>query len=138
MLMIEKVDYEGNTFAIVLRRNYEQDGVNFITSPENPLQLGVLNHRSGVEIKPHIHRSLTKTVNEVQEILHIDYGEVEAKFYDAEGRKLGQLILNTGDTILLLSGGHGFSILRDSKIIEVKQGPYVSREEDKTLLEVRE
>lgn len=136
--MIEKVEYEGNTFAIVLRHNYEQEGVNFITSPENPLQLGVLNHRSGTEIKPHIHRSLTKTINEVQEILHIDYGEVEAKFYDANGRKLGQLILNTGDTILLLSGGHGFSILRDSKIIEVKQGPYVSREEDKTLLEVRE
>jgi len=136
--MIEKMEYEGNTFAIVLRHNYEQEGVNFITSPENPLQLGVLNHRQGTEIKPHIHRGLTKTVNEVQEILHVDYGEVEAKFYDANGRKLGQLILNTGDTILLLSGGHGFSFLRDSKIIEVKQGPYVSREEDKTLLEVGE
>ena len=136
--MIEKIEYEGSAFALILRHNHEQEGVTFFTSKDNPLQLGIINHRQGTEVKPHIHRNLSRTISEVQEILHIDCGEVEAKFYGANGRKLGSLILNTGDTILLLSGGHGFNILRDSKIIEVKQGPYVSREEDKTFLEVRE
>jgi hypothetical protein len=32
---------------------------------------------------------------------------------------------------MLLSGGHGFNVLEDSKIIEVKQGPYRGVEEDK-------
>lgn len=136
--MIEKVEYEGVTFALVVRHNYERKGVNFITSPDNPLQLGILVHQQGTEVRAHFHRNPQRTIGEVQELLHIDYGEVKAKFYDTNGRKLGSLILNTGDTILLLSGGHGLSILKDSKIIEVKQGPYVSCEEDKIFLEVRE
>jgi hypothetical protein len=38
--------------------------------------------------------------------------------------------LYTGDVILLAAGGHGFEMLEDSQIIEIKQGPYVG-EEDK-------
>ena len=32
--------------------------------------------------------------------------------------------LNKGDIILLAHGGHGFEILEQAEIIEVKQGPY--------------
>ena len=122
--MIEKIEYEGSAFALILRHNHEQEGVTFFTSKDNPLQLGVFQHRQGTEIKPHIHRNLPRTISAVQEVLHIEYGEVEAKFYDTDGKNLGSVILNTGDTILLLSGGHGFNILKDSKILEIKQGPY--------------
>jgi len=40
-------------------------------------------------------------------------------------------ILNAGDVILLASGGHGFKVLDEVEMIEVKQGPY-SGEADKT------
>ena len=36
-----------------------------------------------------------------------------------------KLKANTGDVILLASGGHGFQMIEQSEIIEVKQGPYV-------------
>jgi Uma2 family endonuclease len=36
-----------------------------------------------------------------------------------------------GDTILLVTGGHGFEVLEEVEMIEVKQGPYVS-DRDKT------
>lgn len=114
-----------------MRQNYEPEGVNFVTSGDNPLQLGILKHQQGSKIKPHIHKSYPKTVNEVQEVLHIEYGKVEAEFYESAGKKVGSTVLNSGDTILLLSGGHGFNILEDSKMIEVKQGPYYGVEEDK-------
>jgi len=129
--MIEKIEWKGKVFALILRINYEPEGVSFITPQNNPLQLGILKHRQGSKIKPHIHKTYLKTIREVQEVLHIDYGKVEAEFYEVTGRKIGSTVLNSGDTILLLSGGHGFSILEDSKIIEVKQGPYHGVEEDK-------
>ena len=128
---VEKFEYNGQIFALIMRQNYEPEGVNFITTEDNPLQLGVLKHQKGSKIKPHIHRSSSRTVNEIQEVLHIAYGKVEAEFYESAGKKVGSTILNSGDTILLLSGGHGFNILEDSKIIEVKQGPYRGVEEDK-------
>ena len=40
-------------------------------------------------------------------------------------------MLEAGDVILLISGGHGFVVLEDVQMIEVKQGPY-SGDEDKT------
>ncbi len=129
--MIEKIEYEGNTFALILRYNHEQEGVTFFTSQENPVQLGILKHRQGTRVKPHIHRNLPRTISETQEVLHIEYGEVEARFYDTNGKELGSVILKDGDTILLLSGGHGFNILKDSKILEIKQGPYYGPENDK-------
>ena len=132
--MIERVEYEGKILAIILRHGYEKEGVNFITSQDNPLQVGVLKHKQGTEIKPHIHRNLPRTISEVQEVLHVEYGEAEAEFYDEMGRKLAKVRLNEGDTILLVSGGHGFNILKDSKIIEIKQGPYYGVEEDKERL----
>ena len=108
---IEKFESSGQIFALIMRNTYEPDGVNFITSGDNPLQLGVLKHQQGHKIKPHTHRSSPKTINEAHEVLHISYGKVEAEFYDSAGEKVGSAVLNSGDTILLLSGGHGFNIL---------------------------
>lgn len=129
--MIEKVESAGSLIALIVRHDYEVEGTNFITPGENSLQLGVLEHHSGSRIKPHIHKSISKTITEVQEVLHLECGKVEAEFYGESGEKIGSKVLNAGDTILLLSGGHGFNILEDSKIIEVKQGPYYGVENDK-------
>lgn len=43
-------------------------------------------------------------------------------------------ILETGDVILLSEGVHGFEILEETEMIEVKQGPY-AHEMDKTRFE---
>ena len=132
---MEKIEYGGEAFALVVRHEYEREGVNFLTSEQSSLQLGVLKHPRGSKIKPHIHKIHPETINEVQEVLHVEYGKLEAEFYERTGRKVGSTILNMGDTILLLSGGHGFNILEDSKIIEVKQGPYRGVEEDKERIQ---
>jgi len=133
--LIEKVECECKIIALILRRGYDMDGVNFITSKDEPIQLGILKHQCGTKIRPHVQKNQPRTISEVQEVLHIEYGKVEAEFYERDGKKVASAILNSGDTILLLSGGHGFNILEDSKIIEVKQGPYYGGEEDKQLLE---
>ena len=61
---------------------------------------------------------------------------MEAEFYESGGKKIGRTVLESGDTILLLSGGHGFNILEDSKMIEVKQGSYYGVEKDKEHLDI--
>ena len=46
------------------------------------------------------------------------------------GKKLGGCFLLPGDVVLLAHGGHGFTMLEPSEMIEVKQGPYAG-EQDK-------
>ena len=134
--MIETIEAEGKVLAIVLRSGHESQGVQFFSRPEYPLQLGLLQHSKDTHIKPHIHHSTTKIVNEIQEVLHLEYGRVEAEFFRNSGQRVASCLLNEGDTILLVSGGHGFRILEETKMLEIKQGPYESREEDKKYLKV--
>jgi len=132
--VIERIEHAGELLALVMRDGYEPEGINFITDADNPLQLGVLVHRQGFQIKPHIHLPLSVNINQIQEVLHIDSGKIAARFYDSQGEEVASTVVNCGDTILLVSGGHGFDILEDAKIIEVKQGPYRGVAEDKVRL----
>ena len=45
-------------------------------------------------------------------------------FYDDEQNYLESRILQSGDVILLTQGGHGFEVLEEIEMFEVKQGPY--------------
>jgi hypothetical protein len=119
---------------LIVRHQFESVGVNFVTSADSPLQLGILTHKQGTQVAAHFHRESTRTVHHVQEVLHIEYGTVEATFYAKDGSKVGSRVLDAGDTILLLDGGHGFRILEDARIVEVKQGPYYGAAEDKECL----
>lgn len=136
--MVEIIENDGISFALILRRNIKTEGVKFFSSDDMSLQLGILKHKQGANVKPHIHKPTKKIINNVQEVLHVEYGVVECNFYNDEGGKVKSTILNEGDTILLINGGHGFNILENSKIFEIKQGPYTGVEDDKTYFEVQE
>jgi len=66
--------------------------------------------------------------------LFIKAGKVRLDFYDDEKNYLKSIILEEGDVILLANGGHGFEMLEETEIIEVKQGPYAG-EMDKVRFE---
>jgi hypothetical protein len=134
--MIDKIEYQGKCFALILRNEFDTEGVHFFTSGDNPLQLGVHKYKQGVALKPHIHLNLPKKIESIQEVLHMEHGKLQVDFYDDQGALLGNTILHMGDTILLLSGGHGFEVLEDCKIVEIKQGPYSGQQDDKKFLNI--
>ena len=84
----------------------------------------------GHEIIPHRHNIVKRKVEVTQEVLFIKSGQVRVDFYDNNEQYLKSRVLNKGDIILLIDGGHGFVMLEKSEIIEVKQGPYCG-EKDK-------
>ena len=51
-------------------------------------------------------------------------GKLRVDFYDDYKDYIQSVVLQAGDTILLVSGGHGFKVLEEVEMIEVKQGPY--------------
>ena len=59
-----------------------------------------------------------------QETLFIKKGKLLVDFYDDEQSYLESRELVAGDVVLLIRGGHGFEVLEDLEMIEVKQGPY--------------
>ena len=116
--------------AIVLKNEYHTDGVDFITPNELSQQVAYMHHPAGKQILPHVHNLVQRSVIMTQEVLFIKKGKVRVDFYDDYKDYLESMILSEGDVILLISGGHGFEVLEELEMIEVKQGPYAG-EQDK-------
>ncbi|MGA3083270.1 MAG: hypothetical protein ABSE95_00570 [Thermodesulfobacteriota bacterium] len=129
MKTIERIEAEGKPIAIIVRNNFNQPGVNFFSPFEFSQQLGILVHPPGHEVKPHVHNVIARDVRVTQEVLFIIEGKVEITLYKENKKFITSRLLTQGDTILLAYGGHGIKILEPSKILEVKQGPYVGTED---------
>jgi mannose-6-phosphate isomerase-like protein (cupin superfamily) len=90
-----------------------------------------MHHPAGKVIEPHVHNPVPREVQYTQEVLFIKKGILRVDFYDEEQKYLESRTLSRGDVILLATGGHGFEVLEEIEMIEVKQGPYAG-DEDKT------
>ena len=130
----EKIVKNGKVYAIIIRSDTKIDGVEFFTPEQYPFQLGLHLREAGIDIRPHIHKSIKRNIELSQEMLYIIYGKIEVDFFDEEKNKIATKVLRSGDAMLLVRGGHGFKVLEKTKMIEVKQGPYEGIEKDKELL----
>ena len=117
--------------SIIVRAGFREPGIRFFTENTLSQQLAFMDHPTGKLISPHVHNPVRREVQFTQEVLFIRKGRLRVDFYDMEQHYLESRILGSGDVILLIQGGHGFEVLEDVEMIEVKQGPYVG-EEDKT------
>ena len=131
---IEYVYEEKKLLAIILRTSFKKEGIDFFTPTDFSQQLGYMNRPKGYKIQPHIHQKIERTIQYTQEVLFIKKGIVRVDFYKNDKTYLNSKFLFIGDVILLSSGGHGFEMLEDSEIIEVKQGPFAGTI-DKTRFE---
>ena len=127
--MIEKIIYENSCLAIIVRSSFADSGINFFTPNEYSQQLAFMSHPEGKVIQPHVHRKVHREVYYTQETLFIRKGKLQVDFYSDEQKYLERRVLNSGDVILLIKGGHGFKVLEDLEMFEVKQGPYAGDED---------
>ena len=84
-------------------------------------------------IPPHVHNAVQRGTFYTRGSF-IKSGKIRVDFYDDDQKYLESRILFTGDVVLLAYGGHGFEMLEESEILEVKQGPYAG-ERDKIRFE---
>lgn len=126
---IENVMYEDQLLALIIYDNFKEPGVHFLTTDGVYQQLAYMNHPQGKLIEPHIHNPVSREVLLTQEVLFIKSGKLRVDFYSNTQVYIESRVLNKGDVILLISGGHGFEVIEEIEMIEVKQGPYLGENE---------
>jgi hypothetical protein len=132
---IERIDHGSRPLAIILRAEYEPESIEFLTTGDQTLQLGVMRRPKGHVIVPHIHKPARRTVEYTYEALYIVRGRLEVTFFSEQREVVAKHEIRQGDAVLLMTGGHGFRVLEDCKMIEVKQGPYSGTDFDKFRFE---
>jgi hypothetical protein len=130
-LMKEEIVIDGHLCAIILPISLDEPGIQFFTSHEFSQQLASMSYATGKVIPAHTHNPVPRQVSYTQEALFIRKGKVRVDFYTRQREYRTSRVLGAGDVILLISGGHGFEVLEDLNMVEVKQGPYVG-DADKT------
>ncbi len=121
---IETIARDDQIFAMVLRKEFSEPGVHFITPGEFSQQLGMLVHGKGKVVDRHRHKHVRREITRTQEVLVVLKGKLRIEVYTDEAELLKTVILKAGDSILLSAGGHRVEVLEKAKVIEVKQGPY--------------
>src|SRR4030043_1212973 len=119
--MIEQIKSINKIISIIIYSEYHKEGIEFFTPNDFSQQLAYMNRPAGYKIAPHVHNKVQREVFYTQEVLFVKKGKVRVDFYDDGQNYIESRFLESGDVILLASGGHGFEMLEQTEMIEVKQ-----------------
>ncbi|MDP6792686.1 MAG: hypothetical protein QF660_01405 [Anaerolineales bacterium] len=120
---------DGALLAYIVRAEFSSDITSFITPPEHNFQVGFVVHPQGGDIQRHFHRPTDRNISNTSEVLVVRKGHCEIDVFDNQKRLVETLQLTPGDVMVMVAGGHGFRMLEDTVLLEIKQGPYFGIEE---------
>lgn len=129
--MIKTIIKNDTTLAIIIKKNYKKDGIEFFTPNDFSQQLAYMSHKKGKKIDAHTHNIVKREVQYTKEVLVIRKGKLRVDFYEENQTYLESHIIEEGDVILLAYGGHGFEALEDCEMVEIKQGPFLGEQDKK-------
>ena len=132
--VIETITCGLEPIALIIRADYDEEGIHFFTPASFSQQVAYMKHPQGHRIRPHVHNMITRQILYTQEVLLVRKGRIRVNLYNSSKIFVGERILKTGDLILLCGGGHSFEMLEETSMIEVKQGPFAG-DGDKTIFD---
>jgi hypothetical protein len=125
MSPLEIISGPDGPLAYIVNGQWTPERTEFLTPDDFGQQMGMIVYAKGESIVPHVHLPVTRTVEGTTECVIVRSGRCEIDLFDGHKTYITTRTLNEGDIVLLLGGGHGFRMLEDTVLFEVKQGPYV-------------
>jgi hypothetical protein len=136
--LVEAIEYGGVRYAEIIRADARVSKTTFFSPSESSFQFGLLAHEAGFVEAPHYHQPFSRTIDDLQQMFVVQRGVVAVELFADDGSKLREVVLKTGDAIVLIHGVHGIRVLEDMQCISVKQGPFLGPDYDKVNVKVRE
>jgi len=130
---MEQKIFDSTLYCIIHRSEEWREGLDFLTDDAAFVQAGTWWYQKDKQLEAHWHNKVDRIANLTQETVIVMAGSLEVNLYNPNQEKLDTFVLLQGDLGIFLDGGHGYKILEDdTKIIEVKNGPFLGVEIDKT------
>ena len=130
---VEHIHSDGSPLAYIIRASFLPDKTEFLTPPSFKQQVGYVVYPDCGVIRRHVHRPLERKTVGTSEVLIVDRGRCEIDIYRDDGQLIATRELREGEIMLMVGGGHGFRMLKDTLLLEVKQGPYTGMDEKETF-----
>lgn len=135
-MAVESIEYNGIKYAEIIWADTRVEETTFFSPPESSFQFGLLAHKTGFVELPHYHKPVTRTIDDLQQMFVVQRGVVAIQLYSDSGDLFREIIMRTGDAIVLIHGVHAIRVIEDMQCISIKQGPFLGTEHDKIIVEV--
>tara|TARA_B100000780_G_scaffold109357_1_gene76449 strand:+ start:1285 stop:1722 length:438 start_codon:yes stop_codon:yes gene_type:complete len=128
--MLKEIIHKKKLYALIIKETYQKKkGISFFTGNDSNQQIGFMSHPKDYLIKPHKHQKRETKIFITSEVIILQKGELRVDFYDTNKKYLFSVIVKKNQIIMLVHGGHGFKVLKPVKMLEIKQGPFVSNKD---------
>ena len=125
---------DGLLLARHIRPGDFRKGLAFYSENEEYLQVGTWRYDGGHQLRAHIHNKVTRDITHTQEVVIVLSGKMAARIFDEQRQLVDTVTVCQGEILVLLNGGHDYTILEDdTRILEIKNGPFLGKDIDKTL-----
>ncbi len=126
--MIDIIEHKKYIFGYIIKYT-KKNGVNFLTPAKLSHQVGFIKHKKNHEIIPHLHLINKRKINYTSEVLIIQKGKIRIDLYNKKKKYLFSKIAKKNEIVILIKGAHGFKILDNCEMLEIKQGPFNDKED---------
>lgn len=124
MAIMNKIFYKGKLIGIKITRMDKK--TRPVTHAKEYLQLLTIKHPKGTRLDSHYHSSGNLKIKYVQECLFLRKGKVRLDIHGPRPvfKFIKYIYLNPGDAFIVLNGGYGIKMIKDSELFEAKSGPF--------------
>jgi mannose-6-phosphate isomerase-like protein (cupin superfamily) len=122
---VETIASDGTVLAYLVRNGPPPSRTSFLTPDECNLQVGRIVYPAGGEIARHMHLPIERRVVGTTEVLIVERGRCVLDVYSEDRQVVATRELAAGDMVIAVGGGHGFRVIEDLVLLEIKQGPYL-------------
>ncbi len=129
---MQTIEHDGVRLATLITREDRRPGLSFFSEDDDYIQVGLWGYDAGKHLQAHLHNIVPREIDRTQEVICVLQGRVQSTIFSEAEEPLEQVVLEQGDVLILLNGGHSYDILADeTQVLEIKNGPYPGPEADR-------
>ena len=134
---IKNIIYNDELYSSIFDLNNISEGLDFLTNDESFIQVGTWKYEKGKILDAHYHNTFERKSFITQEVVLVLEGSIICNLYTKDGNFIATEEINQNQLIIQYEGVHEYEINEDTKVLEIKNGPYLGPEKDRTRVNVR-
>jgi hypothetical protein len=124
MMGTKEIIHNGEVVARLITEQDWKEGLGFFSHDHEYIQVGTWNYAQNKVVE--------RVIDRTQEVVVVMKGSLKAGIYTLEEEWLEDIIVQQGEVLILLNCGHGYEILEDdTRVFEIKNGPYLGADVDR-------
>ena len=134
---IKHITLNGEIYASIFDIRNIPEGLDFLTNDESFIQVGTWNYKKDKIVDEQFHNYFKRSSYRKQEVVYVVQVKIKCNIYEENTSYIDSAIVESGMMVVQYKGVHEYEMIEDSKVLEVKNGPYYGPDQDRTRGNVR-